>query len=82
MSNYYELKISDIMGKSRLSNLVRGRQIAMYLMRELMGLSFPSIGKSFNRDHTTAMYAFNKIKKEISQKENKEIGKIKNLSKN
>ena len=43
-------------------HLVQGRQIAMYLCRELTALSLPKIGAQFgNRDHTTVMYAVQKV---------------------
>ncbi|MHB1549506.1 MAG: helix-turn-helix domain-containing protein, partial [Acidimicrobiales bacterium] len=42
-------------------------QIAMYLARELTGLSLPKIGKEFGgRDHTTVLYAYDKITTDIS----------------
>ena len=37
------------------------RQVAMYLIRKLTNLSLPDIGKEFNRDHTTVLYAVDKI---------------------
>jgi len=46
--------------------LVEPRQVAMYLLREELKASFPLIGKEFgNRDHTTVMHSYEKIKKEV-----------------
>jgi chromosomal replication initiator protein len=42
------------------------RQIAMYLARELTGFSLPSIGRMFNRDHTTVMYAIRQVEARIA----------------
>ena len=47
--------------------VVRPRQIAMYLSREMLKLSFPSIGVKFSgRDHTTIMHACTRIREEIT----------------
>ena len=56
------------MSKTRKQEIVKPRQIAMYLLREEVKFSFPLIGKKFGgKDHTTAIYAYEKIKKEIEQ---------------
>ena len=66
VAEFYDLKIPDIMGDSRKKELVLPRQIAMYLMREELQTSFPSIGAELgDRDHTTAMYACTKIAKQV-----------------
>ncbi len=59
---YFDIRMEDIMGKSREQRFAFPRQIAMYLLREEAKCSFPSIGKQIGgRDHTTAMHACNKI---------------------
>src|SRR5690606_27188714 len=56
-------------GPSRGRHLVMARQIAMYLCRELTGLSLPKIGAQFgNRDHTTVMYAERKINQLLGER--------------
>lgn len=66
VANFYGIQLNEITGPSRKRELVTPRQVAMYLMREEIGASFPLIGKELgNRDHTTAMHAYDKIKKEI-----------------
>lgn len=66
VANFYGIQLSEMIGSSRKRELVTPRQVAMYLMREEIGASFPLIGKELgNRDHTTAMHAYEKIKKEI-----------------
>ena len=53
----------DILGEKRRPELVQARQIAMYLCRELLGHSYPSIGRLFGgRDHSTVMHGVKKIK--------------------
>ena len=63
---YYNISFKDIVGACRKKNLVAPRQITMYLMREEMGSSYPVIGQEIGgRDHTTAMYACEKIEKRL-----------------
>lgn len=57
----YNVNVSDILGDSRKQPLVMPRQIAMYLAHDITGLSLVEIGKVFNRDHTTVIYAREKI---------------------
>lgn len=59
---YFDVQIEDLLGKSRQKRLAFPRQIVMYLMREEMKASYPSIGTELGgRDHTTAMHAYDKI---------------------
>lgn len=52
---------SDLRGTSRLRGVMRARQVAMYLARELTGLSLPRLGTAFGRDHTTVLHACRKV---------------------
>lgn len=62
VAEFFELSIADLVGTSRKKELVVPRQIAMFLMREEIQSSFPSIGLELGgRDHTTAMHACTKI---------------------
>ncbi|MDO8512541.1 MAG: chromosomal replication initiator protein DnaA [bacterium] len=63
---YYNIVHSEIFSKSRRKEIVRPRQVAMYILRKDNGSSFPTIGTSFGgRDHTTAMHACEKIEGEL-----------------
>ncbi len=67
VADYFSISIEDLMGKRRQKILVVPRQITMYLMRSLGGMSFPGIGAELGkRDHTTAMHACEKIEKQMS----------------
>lgn len=58
----YGVTRADLMSQRRTAQVVRPRQIAMYLSKHLTGLSLPAIGRHFGgRDHTTALHAVNKI---------------------
>lgn len=62
VAEYYGIKPNDIVAKSRKANLVRARQVAMYLSKELTNKSLPEIGALFGgRDHTTVIYAHRKV---------------------
>ena len=64
--DFYNLDMEDLLGKTRERRISMPRQVLMYLMREEMKNSFPSIGKELGgRDHTTVMHACNKITKEV-----------------
>ncbi|GAA3939046.1 chromosomal replication initiator protein [Pseudoclavibacter caeni] len=68
-ANYFSLSVKDIVGTSRSQQIALARQIAMYICRELTSLSLPKIGQLFgNRDHTTVMYANNKISRLMQEK--------------
>lgn len=62
VTHYYDIRLDDILGKSREQRFALPRQIAMYLLREETKCSYPSIGHHIGgRDHTTAMHACDKI---------------------
>jgi len=60
---YYNIKLSDLKGKSRQRAISRPRQIAMHLAKKLTGQSYPQLGEKFGgRDHTTILSGCRKIK--------------------
>lgn len=66
VSEYFDIDIADVLGKSREKRLAFPRQIIMFLLREEMNISYPSIGQELGgRDHTTAMHAYTKIQKTL-----------------
>ncbi len=65
VADFYNIPITDIIKRSRKKEIVRPRQIAMYLLREETKSSFPEIGNKLGgRDHSTVIHAYEKIKKE------------------
>ena len=62
VAEYFDIEIDDIIGPCRKRNLAEPRQIIMYLMREEMKASYPTIGQEIGgRDHTTVIHAYDKI---------------------
>ena len=74
------IRSDDIVGPSRRKEVAEARQIAVYLCRELLGLSLSTIGMHFGgRDHTTALHACNKIRNALKSDKrfNRIVGKVK-----
>ncbi len=83
-AKFYNVSYKDLLGKSRKKELVWPRQIAVFLIREDIGSSYPTIGAELGgRDHTTAMHSYTKINHEIgdggNEKVKQEIGSIRQL---
>jgi len=63
VAEHFNIKISDLLSKSRSRSIARPRQICMALSKELTEKSLPEIGNAFGgRDHTTVIHACKKIK--------------------
>ena len=61
-SEYYNIRLGDMLSKKRSRSIARPRQMAMFLAKELTNHSLPEIGDSFGgRDHTTVLHACRKI---------------------
>jgi chromosomal replication initiator protein len=68
VAEFFEVPTNDLITRSRKQEVVEPRQIAMYLLRDILKLSYPHIGEKLGkRDHTTAMHACEKITKDIAQ---------------
>ena len=66
-ASYFHLTITELSSDSREKHILTPRQIAMYLMKTELSLSYPQIARAFNRkDHTTAMNSIQKITKLIA----------------
>ncbi len=65
-AQFYQISPKKLKKRSRKAKFVKPRQVAMYLLREELNRSFPYIGRLFgSKDHTTVIYAYNKIKNAI-----------------
>ncbi len=66
ISNFYQIEEASIYEKTRRKEVVRPRQIAMFLLREDCAVSYPLIGQKLGgRDHTTVIHSYEKIKNEL-----------------
>lgn len=69
VSNYYCISREDLISKSRSRPLVKGRQVAMYLCRELTDETLIRIGSQFGgRDHSTVLHSCKKVESLLKQK--------------
>jgi chromosomal replication initiator protein len=69
-AQYFNLSLIDFKNKRRSRHIVLARQVAMYISRVLTKLSLPEIGEYFGgKDHTTVLYAYNKIQEKIKNNE-------------
>ncbi len=59
---YFSMTAKDLLGSRRDQRIVRPRQVAMYLCKEITGASYPEIGTQFGgKDHTTVIHACRKV---------------------
>jgi len=61
VADFYRIRPADLKGARRHRNVARPRQVAMFLVREVMQRSFPEIGRAFGKDHTTVISACRKV---------------------
>ncbi len=82
VASYYGITVEDLKGKKRSNKVVYPRQLGMYLCRMETNETFPKIGLEFGgRDHSTVIFACDKIEKELKNDDNLRmaINEIKNL---
>lgn len=77
--SYFNIKKQEVIGKKKLKQIVMARQIAIYLINDLLGVPLATIGSYFGgRDHTTIIYARDKIE-ELSKTDNMIATQIKDI---
>lgn len=66
-ARHFQVPLEDILGPKRDKDIVVPRQVAMYMLRSELHLSFPKIARELGRkDHTTAIHSVEKIEKEVA----------------
>ena len=65
VAEYYGLSSAQVRGDSRKKEIALARHMAVYLTREMTGLSLPRIGDAFGRDHSTIINSCDKISKQV-----------------
>lgn len=82
IAEFYNLEEETLYEKTRRKEVVRSRQIAMYVLREDFNISYPLIGRKMGgKDHTTVMHSCLKVKEELKSDPeiHNEIEKIRSL---
>lgn len=69
----YGVEAGDIYSKKKINEISKPRHICIYLLRKITDLSYPSIGKLLNRDHSTIMNSYKLIEKEVKNNSSFEI---------
>ena len=64
VAHHYGIKVADLKGRDNRRSVAFPRQVAIYLIREILGLSYPEIGKLFAKHHSTVMYSVETITEE------------------
>lgn len=67
VAEFYNIPTQNLTKRVRKKEVVEPRQVAMYLLRDILDMSYPYIGEKMGRDHTTAMHAVEKINQEINK---------------
>jgi len=67
VADYYGIGTNLLRGSSRKKEIAMARHVAVYLTREMTGLSLPRIGDAFSRDHSTIINSCEKIAKMVSE---------------
>ncbi len=71
VADYYNINPTVIYEKTRKKEVVKPRQIIMYILREDVGISYPTIGEQLGgRDHTTVIHSCDRVKKMIEDDQN------------
>jgi len=82
VSDFYNIQENYIFEKTRKKEVVKPRQVIMYILREDLNISYPSIGEKLGgRDHTTVIHSCEKIKEDIKTNQNlvQELSHIRSL---
>lgn len=67
VEGYYNISHAEMVGKKRTANITSARQVAIYLCRSLIDIPFNSIGREFNRDHSTVMYSIRSVEEKLKE---------------
>ena len=84
ISDFYGIEEAQIYEKGRKKEIIKPRQVIMYILREDFDISFPSIGEKVgNRDHSTVIHSYEKIKVDIKSNAElaQEINQIRSMLK-
>lgn len=79
---FYSIEESVIRSTQKTKGTAEARQVAMYLIRKMTNLSLPDIGKEFGKNHTTVLYACNRVEKELTNPTNGLRDNIRDISSN
>lgn len=62
-THYGYVTVDDILSRDRHKSIAEARQLAIWLVRTKLGMSYPEIGREFKLDHTTCMHAVARVER-------------------
>lgn len=65
ITDHFGISREDMVGKKREKAIAEARHISIYLIREITEMSFPNIGKLYDRDHTTILSSYQKVSRRV-----------------
>lgn len=65
-AKFFGVKKEEVLSSARSKDIANARRLAMFLSREITKMSLPEIGNAFNKNHTTVLYSWEKVKKEAA----------------
>ena len=73
-AGYFNLDPKSLKSQTRKKEIVKARQLAMYIAREILGMTLPKIGEEFGgRDHSTVMHSISKVLEDMEKDDNIKI---------
>lgn len=63
----FNVPVDELYSDNRKKEISNARKTTMFIIREILGMSFPKIGSLFGKDHSTAMYAIKSVESQISK---------------
>lgn len=81
VSKVYNVSIEDIFSKKQNAEITHARKVSMFIIRQVTGMAYKSIGKEFGKNHATVLYSCDNIEKLCITDESEEK-KIINIMKN
>lgn len=73
VARYYQVDPVALLGPSRQSQLIEPRFVAVYLVRELTDDGYSKIARTFRRDHTSIMHAYQKIQQDLTRPQHERL---------
>lgn len=70
VAKFFDVTVKDLKSTARQQKIAQARQAAIYLSREILNMSYESIGEFFDKKHTTVMYSYDIVKEKMQTDEN------------
>ena len=65
VADFYDITPDEVIGKGKTKNVANARQMSIFLIRKLTGLTLEQIGEVMNRDHSTVLHSIRKVEESL-----------------